>query len=122
MDVERRRAKRVADEREPCVRRGADYREDRGERRLQALVPSSLGRHVRLQERGVGLELGRDQERHFLHDRPLREALADAFTLGQRIGHLGSWPPLEKTKEKPPTERVFALSSVPGGPVGPTPD
>src|SRR5438874_10994413 len=100
----------------------ADDREDRAERRLQALVAPPLWRHVRLQERGIGLELGRDEERHFLHDRPLREALADTFTLGQRISHLGSWPPLEKTKEKPPTERVFALSSVPGGPIGPTPD
>src|SRR5207237_9047366 len=122
LDVERRLAERVAHELEPRVLRVADDREDRGKRRLQALVLAALRRHVRLQERGIGLELGRDEERHFLHDRPLREALADAFTLGQRIGHLGSWPPLEKTKEKPPTERVFALSSVPGGPFGPTPD
>ncbi len=92
LDVERRLAQRVADELEPRILRMADDREDRGERCLQALVPAALGRHMRLQERGIGLELGRDQERHFLHDRPLGEALADAFTLGQRIGHEGSWP------------------------------
>src|SRR5439155_3370185 len=122
LDVERRLAQRIADELQARVLRVAHDREDRGKRRLQALVLAPLGRHVRLEECRVGLELGRDEERHFLHDRPLREALADAFTLGQRIGHLGSWPPLEKTKEKPPTERVFALSSVPGGPFGPAPD
>src|SRR3954470_680072 len=122
LHVERRLAERIADELEPRVLRMADDREDRGERGLQALVATSLRRHVRLKKAGIGLELGRNEERHFLHDRPLREALADAFTLGQRIGHLGSWPPLEKTKEKPPTERVFALSSVPGGAFRPAPD
>src|SRR6267142_2460128 len=116
LHVERRLAERVADELEPRVLGMADDREDRGERRLQALVLAALGRHVRLEERGVGLELGRDEERHLLHDRPLREALADAFTLGQRIGHEGSWP-REWGKDKGKTPKLEGLCFVfgPGG-------
>src|SRR5207237_8274940 len=93
-------AERIAYELETRVPGVADDREDRGKRRLQALVFASLGRHVRLQESGVGLELGRDEEGHFLHDRPLREALADAFTLGQGIGHLRSWSPTAEEQRK----------------------
>jgi hypothetical protein len=90
LDIERRLAEEVAHEFQPRVARVADDREDRAERRLQPFVPAALGREVRLQEAGVGLELGRDEEGHLLDDRPLREALADAFTLGQGIRHGGS--------------------------------
>ncbi len=102
LDIERRLAEEVADEFQACVARMADDREDRAKRGLQSFVLARLGRHMRLEERGVRLELGRDEERRLLDDRPLREALADAFTLGQRIGHRAPGPPLEKrTKEKP---------------------
>ena len=47
---------------------------------------TSLG----LKEPGVGLELRRQQERHVLHVRALGEAFANAFTLGQRVGHESS--------------------------------
>src|SRR5207253_4908562 len=116
LHVERRLAERIADEFQPRVLRMADDREDRGERGLQALVPASLGRHVRLQEPSAGLELGRDEERHFLHDRPFREALADAFTLGQRIGHQGCWPRERGyTTEKPASGSGVAVSwGLPG--------
>src|SRR4030065_686050 len=52
---------------EACIPRMRRDREDRGERRLQSFVPARFGRHMRLQERGVGLELRREQERHVLH-------------------------------------------------------
>src|SRR6185436_1002767 len=87
LDVERRLAERIADELELRVSGMADDREDRGERGLQSFVAAAFGRHVRLEEAGVGLQLRRDEERHLLHDGALREAFADAFTLGQRIGH-----------------------------------
>ncbi len=90
LDVERRLAEREADEFQLRVAGVADDREDRGKRGLQALVAAALRGHVRLEEAGVGLELRGDEERHLLYDRPLREALADALALGQRIGHLGS--------------------------------
>jgi hypothetical protein len=81
----------------------AGDREDRAERRLQALIAPLLRRRVGLEELRVRLELRRDEERHLLDNGALRKALADAFTLGQRIGHRGSWPlQLEEDKGKTP--------------------
>src|SRR5262249_39872641 len=114
LHVERRLAQEVADELEPRVARMADDREDRGKRRLQPFVPARLRRHVRLEKAGVGLELGRDEERRLLDDRPLREALADAFTLGQRIGHEGSKKAAGQRKD-PAFSRSFVCPESTGG-------
>src|SRR6185295_12023128 len=88
--VKRRFAELEADEFQPRVPGMGRDREDRRERSLKSLVPARLGRDMRLEERGVGLELRRKQERHGLHVCTLGETLADALTLGQRIGHEGS--------------------------------
>src|SRR5207247_8053226 len=101
-DVEWRLAEEEAHELQARIPGMAGDREDRGERRLQSLVFPRFRGDVRLEERGIGLELGRDEERDFLHDRPLREALADAFTLGQRIGHEGSWAHWKRGQRKNP--------------------
>jgi len=84
-DVERRSEQRIADVLEPRVARVARDRENRRERCLQTLVLPGVGRRVRLQERAVRRELGLEQERHVQHARALREALADALLLGERI-------------------------------------
>jgi hypothetical protein len=59
-----------------------DDRKDRGERRLQTLVPALRHRHVGLQESSEGLELGGQQERHVKNAGALGEALADTLFLG----------------------------------------
>jgi hypothetical protein len=66
-------------------------REDRAEGRLQAFVLPRLGRDLRLQERGVGLELRRNEKRHVLHGGTLGETLANTLTLGEGIAHGWSW-------------------------------
>src|SRR5262245_39335227 len=66
-------------------------RENRAERGLQPLVLAGLGRDRRLQERGKGLELRRNEKRDVLHDRPLGKTLANTLTLGQGIAHGWSW-------------------------------
>src|SRR6185295_8701167 len=114
LHVERRLAQEVADELEARIARMADDREDRGKRSLQPLVAARLRRHVRLEKAGVGLELGRDEERRLLDDRPLREALADAFTLGQRIGHEGSKMAAGQRKD-PANARSFICPESTGG-------
>ncbi len=90
LDVERRLAELEAHELEARRAGVRGNRENRGERRLQPFVAARFRGDMRLQERRVGLELRRNQIRHGLHVRALGEALADAFTLGQRIGHDGS--------------------------------
>ncbi len=85
--VKRRLAERERNELESREARMADDREDRGKRRLQALVLAMLRRNVRLQERSERFELRRDQKRHVQHGGALREALADTFTLSKGIRH-----------------------------------
>ena len=81
LDVERRLAEREADELQPRVAANGWLI---GKIEVNAACSPSflraLRRHVRLQERGVGLELRREQERHLLHRGALGEALADALT------------------------------------------
>ena len=107
LDVERRLAQRVADELQARVARVAADREDRSERGLQALVLARFPRHHSLQKGGKGLQLRGKQERHVQHGSPLGEALADALTFGEGIGHecsrsvvgmRGKTPPIAKPR------------------------
>src|SRR5690606_33310305 len=66
----------------------ADDREHGAERRVQADFVAP-GRLAFLQELPVGIELDREQVRHLENARGLAEILADAFLLGERIGHAG---------------------------------
>src|SRR6185437_12612295 len=61
-------------------------REDRREGRLQALVLPLEGRRIGLQKGPVGGELGLEEEGHLEDARALRETLANALLLGERIG------------------------------------
>ncbi len=87
LDVERRVAEVEATELEPRHLVVAADREDRVEGGLQAFGLALGHRRVRLQELGVGLELGRQQERHGLHGRTLGKALADTLLFGERVRH-----------------------------------
>ena len=87
LDVERRLAQREADEFQTRVLRMALDRENRGESRLQPFVLALLRRHRRLQERGEGIELRGEQERHVQHGCAFGEALADTLFLGRGVSN-----------------------------------
>ena len=79
LDVERRRAQRVAHELEARIARMALDREDRGERRLQTLVLAALGSDLGLQEGRVRFDLRRQQKRHRQHVARLAKLLRMRF-------------------------------------------
>src|SRR6185369_1743605 len=85
LHVKGRLAQREGHEIQAGVARMAADGEDRGKRRLQALVLAAFGRDMRLQEGRVGLKLGGEQEGHVQHARPLGKALADALLFGGGI-------------------------------------
>ena len=87
LHVEGRLAQHVLDVLETGIAAVARDREDRRECGLEALVAPRLGRRLRLQEFGEGLDLGGEQERRIEHGRALGEALADTFLFSVGIRH-----------------------------------
>ncbi len=88
--VERRLAERVAHVLEARVAGVAGDREYRREGRLQAHLAAAVARPFGLEELRVRVDLGGKEEGHIQNGRALGEALADAFLLGERVGHRGS--------------------------------
>src|SRR5690606_13462563 len=90
LDVEGRLAELVLDELQACVARVRDDGEDGVESGLEALNTTLRCGQVDLQELGVRLKLGGQQERYVQYGRAFRKTLANALLLGIRVGHESS--------------------------------
>ena len=84
-NVECRRQQRIRDKLESGIARMARDRKDRRERSLQAFILACVAGRVGLKERAIRHELRFEQEGDRQNARALREALADAFFLGERV-------------------------------------
>jgi len=65
---------------------GGDW-ENRAESGLQTLGFATRGRRFRLQELGVGLNLGGKQEWNLMNRRALRKGFANALLFGEAVRH-----------------------------------
>src|SRR6185369_4946114 len=100
----------VADEFQTRIPRMTGNRKDRLESCLQSLRLATLRRCVRLEERGVRIDLRCQQVRDLQHARTFREALADALLFGEGIGHghLYSGVPGLRVRRRHTTHRFAA--------------
>ncbi|MNR39625.1 hypothetical protein D3C85_1578490 [compost metagenome] len=87
LDVERRVGQVIRDKLhtgEPVM--GGDW-ENRAESGLQTLGFATRGRRFRLQELGVGFNLGGKQEWNLMNRRALRKGFANALLFGEAVRH-----------------------------------
>ncbi|SPK70720.1 conserved protein of unknown function [Cupriavidus taiwanensis] len=87
LDVERRIGEVIRDELhtgEPVMR---GDRENCVESGLEAFGLATCGRRIRLQELGVGFNLGGKQEWNLMYRRALRKAFANALLFGEAVRH-----------------------------------
>ena len=90
LDVKSGFAKLVLDKFQTRIAGVGNDREDGVECGLEALDTTLHGRQVDLQELGVRLKLGGQQERYVQYGRTFRKTLANALLLGIRVGHESS--------------------------------
>ncbi len=87
LDIERGRAKVVADELQPRIAGVANDRKDGIECGLQTFVAAVFDADSLLKKGAVRVELGRQQVRYRQYAVALGEALADAFFFREGVSH-----------------------------------
>ena len=100
LDVESRLAELVVNVLDRRVAGVADDGKHRPKRRMQALLPALVGGRLHLQELAVGIHLNRKEVGHLHGLGNLAEILADAFFLGEAIGHSNLLGSSFRTKSK----------------------
>jgi hypothetical protein len=111
LDVEGRLTEAILDELQLRVPGMGNNGKNRLKCRLQTLSLTHRRRNIHLQKLGVGIKLRRQQEGHVQHAGALGEALADAFFLGVRVGHVRSDYQESKSRNRGKTDRWFMSPS-----------